>query len=61
MLAAAKVMFGAVSRDLVVETARQLGFARTGGRITEVLDRVVRGLIDEGKLVESFGMLRTID
>lgn len=61
VLAAAKVMFGAVSRDLVVETARQLGFARTGGRITEVLDRVVRGLIDEGKLVESFGMLRTID
>lgn len=59
VLATARVMFGIARQDLVVETARRLGFARTGTRITEVIDAAVQDLIDEGKLVESFGKLRS--
>jgi len=48
-------MFGAPRRDLVIEVARNLGFNRTGGRISEIIDNVVQELLDEGKLGESFG------
>ena len=47
--------------DLVVEAARALGFARTGGRITEFVDELVQQLLDDGPLLESFGMLRLAD
>jgi hypothetical protein len=61
VLATAKVMFGIARQDLVVEAARRLGFARTGSRINEVVDAAVQDLLDERKLVESFGMLRPAD
>lgn len=48
-------MFGAPRRDLVIESSRTLGFARTGGRITEVIDGVIQSLLNEGELSESFG------
>ena len=50
--------FGVPRRDLTAETARRLGFARTGGRIAEILDSVVQRLLENGNLVETFGMLR---
>ena len=45
--------FGAPRRDLLIEARRTLGFARTGGRITEVIDGVIQSLLDEGQLRES--------
>ena len=51
----ANLMFGAASRDLLIESARALGFSRTGGRISEVIDSVIQSLLDEGKLDESLG------
>ena len=54
-------MFGANRRDLVNEVARKLGFNRTGGRISEILDNIVQELLDEGKLGESFGNIHPID
>jgi hypothetical protein len=59
VLATARVMFGMARPDLLVEVARTLGFGRAGSRITEVIDAAIQQLIGEGKLVESFGMLRT--
>ena len=55
VLGTAKLMFGAPRRDLVIESSRTLGFSRTGGRITEVIDGVIQSLLDEGELSESFG------
>ncbi len=57
----AKSMFGAARRDLLMESARALGFNRTGGRITEVVDNVIQSLLDEGKLGESFGNIHPTD
>ncbi len=54
-------MFGAPRRDLLIESARTLGFFRTGGRITEVIDSVIQSLLDEGKLGESFGNIHPMD
>ena len=61
VLETARVVFGVPRRDLVIETARMIGFSRTGGHITEVLDRFVIKLLDEGKLTESFGMIHAVD
>jgi very-short-patch-repair endonuclease len=58
ILSTSKVTFGATRQGLVVETARQLGFDRTGSRISEVIETTIQELLDEGRLVESFGMLR---
>ena len=57
----AKIMFGAARRDLLIESARTLGFSRTGGRIAEVIDSVIQGLLDEGRLGESFGNIHPTD
>ena len=61
VLGTARSMFGASRRDLLIESSRTLGFSRTGGRITEVIDGVIQGLLDEGKLRESFGNIHPID
>jgi hypothetical protein len=58
ILLTSEVTFGATRQGLVVETARQLGFDRTGSRINGVIEGAIQQLLDEGKLVESFGMLR---
>ena len=54
-------MFGAPRRDLVIESARTLGFSRTARRISEVIDNVIQLLLDEGKLGESFGNIHPTD
>ena len=61
VLVTAKSMFGAPRRDLLIESARKLGFTRTGGRIEEVIDSVIQSLLDEGKLGESFGNIHSTD
>lgn len=57
VLATAQALFGVPRPDLVTDVSRRLGFNRTGGRIAEVLDRIIQELLDEGQLVESFGMI----
>ena len=59
--ATAKAVFGSPRRELVVETARKLGFSKTGRRITEVLDIVIQELLEEERLSESFGIVHAID
>ena len=58
-LGIARGMFGIEQQDLVTETARRLGFARTGGRIAEAVDSVIQQLLIQGELFESFGMLHS--
>ncbi len=53
-----KAMLGIPQSDLMVDVARRLGFNRTGGRITEILNDIIRELLNQGKLIESFGMVR---
>jgi hypothetical protein len=60
-LMVAKAMFGIPQNDLITEIARLLKFNRTGIRIVEVLSKTIEGLISEGSLVESFGMLHVND
>lgn len=50
-------LFGSGRKTLITEVARTLGFNRSGGRITEVLDKALQGLLNEGELVESFDMI----
>ncbi len=59
--ATAKAVFGSPRRELVVETARKLGYSKTGRRITEVLDIVIQELLEEERLSESFGIVHAID
>jgi hypothetical protein len=56
-IAVAGAMFGIPRADLIVEVARRLGFSRTGGRITEVLEDTISRLLDSGRLAESFEMV----
>ena len=56
-LMVAKLMFGIPQNELITEIARLLKFNRTGVRIVEVLGKTIEGLIHEGFLVESFGMI----
>ena len=51
---------GAPLAALITETARTLGFTRTGGRIAEVLTAIIKRLLDDGQLSESFGMIRPL-
>lgn len=61
ILAVTRAMFGIPRNDLVIEVTRTLRFSRTGGRITEVLEKLIKDLLDEGDLVESFGMIHIPD
>ena len=61
VIVTAKSMFGAQRRDLLIESGQALGFSRTGDRITEVIDGIIQGLLDEGKLDESFGNIYPTD
>ena len=51
---------GAPLAALITETARTLGFTRTGSRIAEVLTAIIKRLLDDGQLSESFGMIRPL-
>ena len=58
VIATAGNISGAPRQDLVVEVARNMGFSRTGARITDRLNAVVDELLDNGRLVELFGNIR---
>ena len=58
VLRVAKAVFGAPRNELISETARQLGFSRTGATIRRVLGSTVDQLLADGDLGESFGTLR---
>jgi|TARA_B100000809_G_scaffold149128_1_gene146621 hypothetical protein len=45
VLATANLLFGCTQRELVVETARMLGFTRTGKRITVVVSNTIQQLL----------------
>jgi len=53
--------FAMPTGNLVAATARELGYARTGPRIKEVIGRVTRQMLRDGALVEAGGHLRLAD
>ena len=61
VITSAMFMFGSTREELIVETARKLGFTRTGVRIREVLNATIDQLLIEGKLLESFGNIHASD
>ena len=57
VLRVARAIFGGERETLIVETARQFGYQRTGGNVSRRLDRAISSLISSGRLMESAGML----
>jgi very-short-patch-repair endonuclease len=57
LLRVAEAMFGGERRVLIVETARQFGYQRTGENVLTRLDKAVSHLVADGRLTESGGML----
>ncbi len=57
VVAVSRSSFGAKRHALVDAVARTLLFNRTGGKIAEVLDKIIQGLLDEGQLVENLEMI----
>jgi ribosomal protein S19E (S16A) len=55
VLRTADLSFGSTRHELVVQTARILGFTRTGKRINGVVNDTIQQLLSDGKLKESFG------
>ena len=49
--------YGLSERDLISETARQFGYARTGPKINDVLDSCCKALLTSGKIKETEGKL----
>ena len=49
--------YGLHEKELFSETARQLGYARTGAKIIEVLESNYRQLLSTGRIKESDGKL----
>lgn len=45
--------YGLAPKDLISETARQLGYARTGPKINAILEENIRALLGSGKARES--------
>ena len=56
-----RVAYGLTARDLIGETARQLGYARTGPRINAVLEEIWRGMVASGGLREADGKLYCVE
>jgi hypothetical protein len=57
LLRIAKETFGAERKTLIIETARQFAYKKTGGNIMTRLDKAIANLVADGRLVESGGML----
>ena len=49
--------YGLTSKDLISETARQLGYARTGPRINSALEENIDAMLSSGMIRESDGKL----
>ena len=60
VLTTADLAFGSTQHELAVETARMLGFTRTGKRIADAVKLTIQQLLLEGKLKESFGHILPI-
>jgi len=45
--------YGLTAKDLIDETARQLGYARTGPKINTILDENVRAMLTSRRIRES--------
>jgi very-short-patch-repair endonuclease len=50
-------IFGGSRDDVVSQTARNLGYQRTGPSIKQVLETAIDQMLESGDLVESFGMI----
>ncbi len=61
MVAIAGAEFGVPRGALMTAVTRKMGFERTGSRITEQLEKIIQELLEEGRLVESFGMIDVQD
>ena len=61
VISTAENISGAPRQDLVVEVSRNMGFSRTGARITDRLNTVMDELLDNQRLVERFGNVRPPD
>ena len=49
--------YGLTAKDLISETARQLGYARTGPRINSALEENIDAMLSSGMIRESDGKL----
>ena len=49
--------YGLTAKDLIDETARQLGYARTGPKINTILDENIHAMLASGRVRESDGKL----
>ena len=57
VLLTVRAMFGGTEEDVITQTARNLGYQRTGSSINQVLDEVITLMLKRGDLEESFGMI----
>ncbi len=57
LLLVASEVFGAEKGELIVETARELGFDRTGARIEHRLRQAIDRLVKQGRLRQQFDTL----
>lgn len=55
------IAYGLTPKDLISETARQLGYARTGPRINAVLEDNYRAMLARGKIKDSDGKLYCVE
>ncbi|MDA1348972.1 MAG: hypothetical protein O3A47_08925 [Chloroflexi bacterium] len=61
MLTTLRAMFGGSQEDAVVQTARNLGYNRTGGTITRILHQTIARMLKRGDLRNSFEMIVATD
>ena len=54
----ARQLFGAEREGLIVETARRMGWQRTGRKIEQALSAAIDVLLETGELQESLGAIR---
>ena len=57
LLRIAKETFGAERKPLIIETARQFAYKKTGGNIMTRLNKAISNLVADGSLVDLGGML----
>jgi len=61
LLAVTKAIHGGKRNEIIVQTAREFGYRRTGGNIEERIGAVLHRLVQQGKLRELQGILVAVD
>jgi hypothetical protein len=61
ILLSVKEIFGGSREDVVLKTARNLGYKRTGTSISQVLDKIITQMLERGDLGESFSMIVLVE